>query len=97
MGLQTGGEGGGRANQVLHLQKGRGVLAMLKGGGQKCSLGGVYYIILTFNSITGALDGGPNVACQFYRIAISHVLVAYFPQCPMSNLRKGYVTCHFDF
>ena len=28
---------------------------------------------------------------------MSHVSVAYFPQCHMSNLEKGYVTLHYIF
>ena len=28
--------------------------------------------------------------------AMPYVLVAYFLQCHMSNLRKGYVTYHYD-
>ena len=33
----------------------------------------------------GPLMGVPNFACQFKKLAMSHVSVAYFPQCHMSN------------
>ena len=39
--------------------------------------------------------GVPNVACQFLEMTMSHVSVAYFPQCHMSNLRNGHVPCHY--
>ena len=40
--------------------------------------------------------GGPNVACKFKEMAMLHVVVTYFAQRHMSNLRKGYVTCHYN-
>ena len=43
----------------------------------------------------GPLMGVPKVTCRFYEMAVSHVSLAYFPQCHMSNLSKGYVTCHY--
>ena len=43
----------------------------------------------------GGLDGVTNVACRFLETAMSHVSVAYFPQCHMSNLRNDYVPCHY--
>ena len=43
----------------------------------------------------GPLMEVPNVACHFLEIAMSHVSVAYFPQCHMSNLRNDYVPCHY--
>ena len=45
----------------------------------------------------GPLMGLPNVACRFLEMAMLHVSVAYFPQCQchMSNLRNGYVRCHY--
>ena len=30
-------------------------------------------------------------------MAMSHVSVAYFPQCRVSNLRNEYVACHYIF
>ena len=52
---------------------------------------------------TGALDGGGGGGGSL----MSHVdfkkwqcrmsLSLYFPQCHMSNLRKGYVPCHYKF
>ena len=44
----------------------------------------------------GALDGGSPVSpVDLKKMAMSHVIVAYFPQCHMSNLREGYVYCHY--
>ena len=35
--------------------------------------------------VGGPLMGGPDVACRFKEMTMSHVSVAYFPQCHMSN------------
>ena len=47
--------------------------------------------------IMGPLMGGPDVACQFLKIAMSHVSFAYFPPCHMSNFRNIHVSCHSLF
>ena len=44
-----------------------------------------------------AFDGGAHCRMSIYDVAMSHVYVAYFSQCHMSNLRKGYVVCHSTF
>ena len=48
------------------------------------------------------VSGGPwwgvaNVAWRFPEMALSHVSVAYFPKCHMSNLRNDHVKYHFIF
>ena len=45
--------------------------------------------------VWGPLMVVPSVACRFLEKAMSHVSVAYFPQCHMSNLRNDYVPCHY--
>ena len=32
--------------------------------------------------------GGPDVACHFFEMAMSHVSVAYFPPCHMSKFKQ---------
>ena len=39
--------------------------------------------------------GGPDVACQFFKMAMLHV--SYFPSCSMSNLINSHVSCHYLF
>ena len=46
----------------------------------------------------GALDGGsPMSHIDFKKWQCHMSLSLIFPQCHMSNLRKGYVPCHYDF
>ena len=41
--------------------------------------------------------GGPDGACRFKEIAMLHVSVVKNSPCPLSNLRKSYVPCHYLF
>ena len=50
-----------------------------------------------YDGSLGALDGGSYVARRFLKMVMSHVSVAYFPTCHMSNLRKIHVLCHSIF
>ena len=43
-------------------------------------------VTISVTSCLGPLMGAPNVACRILEMAISHVSLAYFPQCHMLNL-----------
>ena len=40
---------------------------------------------------------GPDVACRFQEMPMSHVFVAYFSLCSLLVLRNALVPCHYIF
>ena len=55
-------------------------------------------LCLPNRSNTGALDGGsPMSHVKFKKWQCRMSLSLISPQCHMSNLRKGYVLCHYHF
>ena len=52
--------------------------------------------LLGRHPVWGPLTGGPECCMSILRNDNVVCLVAHFPQCHMSNLRKGVVTCHYN-